>query len=330
MDCREIIEHEWHERYLLGRLDEAERRDYEQHLSVCPSCRKEMVHEQQMIAGIRETGKEAMKNEIRKQAATFSARESRVNWARIAKIAAIVFVILITPSVYFILNRESATFDSAPKVGQVTTDSQASYDEESGETPEHSVEVAPSVDSKKETPQSTLDLQSKTPTTLTPSPKAAPEGTLRDEDEVVVLSEKPSPAFRQRLEKQARVSELRLATPAARSFSGRSERTREFIRNGKTFLVTAFTLPTDDEKNEARSSSELPASFAVKVTRNDSTHLSMNWYVSRQFIQSYFDEMSLNPVSAESLQVILKDGSQYAIPVSQDSVQTHARLIREE
>jgi hypothetical protein len=101
MDCQTIHEKEVHEKYLLDRLAESEKLEFEQHLARCESCRKELANQRTLIEGLRSLGRVEMKQEIRRQAAAYGS-ESKVAWAQWMKAAAVLFVVVGTSSIYLV------------------------------------------------------------------------------------------------------------------------------------------------------------------------------------------------------------------------------------
>ena len=106
MDCRYIQQNEIHEKYLLNRLADAEKAEYEKHIEDCTLCRKELERQREIIEGIREIGLQEMKNEIHQQVEHLKAERKSVDWQMILKIAAIVFIIAIIPSAIYYFQTE--------------------------------------------------------------------------------------------------------------------------------------------------------------------------------------------------------------------------------
>ncbi len=101
MTCQEIIRAELHELYLLDRLPDAQKSDYEAHLRDCPRCQQRLQHEKELLAGIQNAGRVAMKQEIQKQ--VLAAKTIRANrWSSVYRIAALVFILVLTPTVFFV------------------------------------------------------------------------------------------------------------------------------------------------------------------------------------------------------------------------------------
>lgn len=85
------------ERYILHRLEEAEREELESHLRICSRCKDAVDDERLLIAGIRHTARAEMKARLKQRLAATPAPE--LPWMQLATAAAIV-VILIGIGIY--------------------------------------------------------------------------------------------------------------------------------------------------------------------------------------------------------------------------------------
>lgn len=106
MDCSYIQQNEIHEKYLLNRLAEAEKAEYEKHIEDCTLCQKELEKQRTIIEGIREIGFQEMKNEIHQQVALVKAERKSVDWQMVLKVAAVLFMIAIIPSAIYYFQTE--------------------------------------------------------------------------------------------------------------------------------------------------------------------------------------------------------------------------------
>ena len=102
MDCKSIAQNDLFEKYLLQRLVPQEKAEFEKHLAGCADCRNEFKRQEQLLAGIRETGVLEIKAEIRRQVAAQEAADKKINWAKVSRIAALFFIIIISPTVFYI------------------------------------------------------------------------------------------------------------------------------------------------------------------------------------------------------------------------------------
>jgi hypothetical protein len=109
MDCQHIQKNELHERYLLGRLEEAERSEYEKHIERCGSCRDELAKHKTLISGIQAVGREEMKQQIREQVGELKKRPGSdgSKWQMILKIAAVLFIVAMIPSAIYYFRTDS-------------------------------------------------------------------------------------------------------------------------------------------------------------------------------------------------------------------------------
>lgn len=107
MDCKHIQKNEIHEKYLLNRLTEAEKAEYEKHIEECSPCREELNKQSKIIQGIREIGLQEMKYDIRQQVEEVRSEKKSVDWQMILKVAAVLFIIAIIPSAIYYFQTES-------------------------------------------------------------------------------------------------------------------------------------------------------------------------------------------------------------------------------
>ncbi|HXF99344.1 MAG TPA: hypothetical protein VNL69_01105 [Bacteroidota bacterium] len=80
------------ERFVLNRLDPDERNELEDHLRVCEVCKQALRAEQILIVGIRRSGRERLKAELRKK--LIAAERKGVPWPHILSAAAVVIILL--------------------------------------------------------------------------------------------------------------------------------------------------------------------------------------------------------------------------------------------
>ncbi|MCB0281610.1 MAG: hypothetical protein KDF60_03445 [Calditrichaeota bacterium] len=101
-----IRKNDWPEKYLLGHLDTEQIKAYEKYLENDPQAREELEQERRMIEGIRTAGSHDMKREIQRQVA--SLRNPKTDWTFIYKAAAVLFVLVLVPSVIYYQNFTSS------------------------------------------------------------------------------------------------------------------------------------------------------------------------------------------------------------------------------
>ena len=101
MRCSEVDEREFHERYVLGRLTDDERSQYEQHVRHCQTCRAERERVRLMVHGIRQEAHDAMKREIREQVQAARNYVRHRSWSLWARAAAVLLLVLLTPTLYY-------------------------------------------------------------------------------------------------------------------------------------------------------------------------------------------------------------------------------------
>jgi hypothetical protein len=109
MDCHDIQQNEFHEQYILGRLNKAEVAEYEKHLEGCETCRDELAKQRTVIAGIQAAGREEMKQRIREEVGDLREQPESPGskWQMILKIAAVLFIVALIPSALYYFRTES-------------------------------------------------------------------------------------------------------------------------------------------------------------------------------------------------------------------------------
>jgi hypothetical protein len=85
------------ERFVLNRLEADERKELEAHLRECPRCRQTAQAEQQVVAGIRWAGRDALKARLKERVGVQPLRH--VNWYQVAGVAAMI-VLLVAIGLY--------------------------------------------------------------------------------------------------------------------------------------------------------------------------------------------------------------------------------------
>lgn len=97
-----IRKNNWPEKYVLGRLNTEELKAYEQYMKDHQQAREELQRERKLIESIRSAGSHEMKKEIRRQAELL--RNPKTDWTFIYKAAAVLFVLVLVPSVIYYQN----------------------------------------------------------------------------------------------------------------------------------------------------------------------------------------------------------------------------------
>ena len=102
MDCKSIIDGQILEKYIADTLDKKDRKACDKHLKECESCKIELEFQTLVLAGINDSAKDAMKNEIRQQVSTRKTHKGRFIYysENILKIAAIIILFLALPQLY--------------------------------------------------------------------------------------------------------------------------------------------------------------------------------------------------------------------------------------
>lgn len=101
MDCKYIQERDLHAAYLMGRLEELKKKEYEVHLKNCPRCREEQEKERRLTAALKEAGREEMKAEIRRQVEARKSAKKEFDWTVVLKAAAVLFFLITIPALYY-------------------------------------------------------------------------------------------------------------------------------------------------------------------------------------------------------------------------------------
>ncbi len=91
---------EWHERFVLGLLDEEELRHYEAYLKATPGAREEQREWADIIGGVEQAAHADLKREIRRQVEQVKYHDSPyILWYRVAAI--LFFIVLLPAVIYF-------------------------------------------------------------------------------------------------------------------------------------------------------------------------------------------------------------------------------------
>jgi len=107
MKCQDILQNELHEKHILDQLDGSEKEKYELHLKECENCQAELENQRILISGIREAGLAEMKNEIKRQVEIGELNHPGMAWGRLSKIAAVLFIFVLTPGVIIYLSKNN-------------------------------------------------------------------------------------------------------------------------------------------------------------------------------------------------------------------------------
>ena len=107
MKCQDILQNELHEKYILDQLDGSEKEKYELHLKECKDCQAELENQRTLISGIRAAGLAEMKNEIKRQVEIGELNHPGMTWGRLSKIAAVLFIFVLTPGVIIYLSKSN-------------------------------------------------------------------------------------------------------------------------------------------------------------------------------------------------------------------------------
>ena len=118
MKCQDILQNELHEKYILDQLDGSEKEKYELHLKECKDCQAELENQRTLISGIRAAGLAEMKNEIKRQVEGGELNHPGMTWGRLSKIAAVLFIFVLTPGVIIYLSKSNP--ELAPTAEQKT------------------------------------------------------------------------------------------------------------------------------------------------------------------------------------------------------------------
>ncbi len=107
MKCQDILQNELHEKYILNQLENSEKEKYELHLKECTDCQAELENKRILFSGIREAGLAEMKTEIKRQVEIGELNHPGMTWGRLSKIAAVLFIFVLTPGVIIYLSKSN-------------------------------------------------------------------------------------------------------------------------------------------------------------------------------------------------------------------------------
>ena len=326
MSCQPYHDDDFFEKYILDRLSGTEKTDFEKHLLQCNACRQEVALQRSSIAGLRAAGREKMKQEIREQVAR--SPHAAVNWMRLARIAAVFFLFIITPSVYFLL-RETDTLNQSEAIPPTQLLPAPVLSKAGDQNVSHfpkpnvsDVEVKEEVSSKtqlREMPakiNSAKGVASRKKDAIQRSPAA-----VRDRAEPQETHE------REALNVSPMLTLSSGNTPLAKQsyyFSHHSvkEDSLVFAANGDTVLVRINPRSKIDVKN----TTPLPPEFPVQITKLDSSKIEMVWFISNALLKSRIQLSALQQMSGKKMQLVLPEGRVYQINLQADS--TRAVLVR--
>ena len=126
---------EWHERFLLGLLDEQELKQYEHYLAGNPGAREAQHELAQIIRGVEEAARAEMKAEIRQQITQGKYHDSPyILWYRVA--AMLFFIVLLPAVIYFNYPGAApplALKQSSPTVEKTQTEALSGKEEAAGQ-----------------------------------------------------------------------------------------------------------------------------------------------------------------------------------------------------
>lgn len=109
------------ERFVLHKMNPEERNELEDHLRICEVCKRAVRNEQHVVAGIRRSGREQFRAELKKKLPSAEPEEKEAPWIQILSAAAVV-VILLTVGIY---NRWFETQKESPNTSVAVQSQQA-------------------------------------------------------------------------------------------------------------------------------------------------------------------------------------------------------------
>lgn len=119
MNCEYILQNDFHERYVLGKLSDSEKSDYEKHLKECANCQKNLQEERRLIEGVKYAARQEMKLDIQKQTAQLKKSSSKTDWTIAFKVAAVMFFLVLMPSMIYLLKSDFRMKQMEPSLTQV-------------------------------------------------------------------------------------------------------------------------------------------------------------------------------------------------------------------
>lgn len=322
MDCQDMQKNEYHEKYILSQLTDSEKADFEKHLSGCKFCQQELESQRVLISGIRAVGLHEMKEEIRRQVEA-QQPGSQVSWARYAKIAAVFFVCVVTPALYFFFRAQNPEFAPMP-AEQIRLPEEEVVVSEPKKTKRLDVEdLQPGAKRERSLAQSEVKVSP--PLSDVPKAGISPSSVQTERLEApadvkdLLLSKtdygEVLKTYRYRLAKRApKVStqfEQTLIMSEARP------RVLEFHSNGDVIRVQLRFSSEQIMKEE----SVLPASFPVNIVTQDSIQLEIQWTVPPDFAKVNLEAALLQVSPEQIMRIILKDNLVYTVDLKSDSTQ---------
>jgi hypothetical protein len=356
---------EIYENYLLNRLSPEEKKDFELHLPDCKACQQELELTRILITGIRETGKQEMKAEIRRQVRERRAQPSVPDWGIYLKIAAVILFLVITPGMIYyywqVLPEQQTVLPQAPReqilteqLNELAKQPPADKDEEktriglevTAAKKGKSKELPPVVQEQKSTGTKTEKEDKLVPPAPITSLPARTEQELPVADMVMPASEEVGAVSRGSIEISAREQEERkklLAPAAIFTFDSsqihfQKNAQEMFLSKGKLesvpevwqFRQNAQTLQISlqgsDQKFRQSGTSKLPDRFPVQIIQGNYPNLQMIWQLDTSLVKIDPRQIQILVDPSNNLIVQLPSGRQYQIDTRHDS--TEAVMIK--
>ncbi len=126
MACSYNKNSEVYEKYILNRLSDDEKSDFEIHLNSCKNCQKRLEKEKWLQANLREIGKREMKTEIRTQVEMKRTEKNLADWGMILRVAAVILFVVITPGLIYYYQSMAPLPDQRPADKATTVESEES------------------------------------------------------------------------------------------------------------------------------------------------------------------------------------------------------------
>jgi hypothetical protein len=358
MSCQYQKDSEIAEKYLLDRLSDKEKTEFEKHLRDCPICQERIEREKLLFAALQKIGREELKDDLKEQLQSSAVEKSSYNWGMLLKAAAVLLFFVLTPGIIYyyqeVMPREEDQISNelqkplAEKSrieGDLLKEEGAGGSSYSAREPQGMVQDGEIAARSNE--GDAVSRSKKTEALSEPAEQTAPVGRdeagaisnadrIQDklairrsvEEEKVPRSQKQGttefdrekslsstpPATAITAENMAELSEIAPMESKGKPTSW------QFSSDGQQINVRPIQTKTGTESEEA-----FPDSFPVRIIRQDSAQLDMEWIVPQNMIELNPGTIQLGRNDKNQLNVFINSQLLFQMDLQKDS--TYARQI---
>jgi len=312
MDSEYIRQNEIHEKYVLNQLDGKEKAEYEAFLKENPQAQKELAETKNLIEGVRAAGKDAMKKEITGQ--VDELRQSKTDWSILYKAAAVLFILVIVPSVIYyqmiepqnILTENQAVKKSAPEKNLDTT---VKEDEQASQKSE--VKQQPQVEEKE--PAKPLE---------SPQPKKRTENISEAsgagfESDAITIEKDKSPVYKNEMKDLKTAPAKSIQADALKSEASLSKASLPEQQVTRTIVFSKYKPPVELVLFRTLQKALYPQKLDVHVTE-DEEMLSINLAVSPTLFLMKDEQIKIKFNPRNEWLILFTDSVSYKLNLNAD------------